>query len=273
LGPIDRGRLPGVAADAEALILSFDGGDITPTTVDARRLLAASLAYLDALASVVQLIVPMHEAELVLTVEDIAPGSVKYKGRAALRRTDGTLHPVAIRSMSDTLDTWMRATSLAPRAVRPKVSQAVQAARQLPSWMNFNASVGGHEYEVSEAARSGEVPTIRSTESLRARVLRAGGIDPRVQFDAASEVRSFSLASTPELVIIAGRSLYGDVDIEATVLRSARAPFQIVGGTLTHIDPVDEQHDPVETWDRWYKVSGSPWAGVTDIEGELGRND
>ena len=53
---------------------------------------------------------------------------------------------------------------------------------------------------------------IRNTESLRARILRAGGVDSRVQFDAASEVRAFSLASSLDLVIVAGRSLCGDVD-------------------------------------------------------------
>lgn len=107
--------------------------------------------------------------------------------------------------------------------------------------------------------------------SIRATVLRVGGVRPAARFETASEHWAFTLVlSKPEDAPALGALLYQDIDIVATVKRGEED--RIVGGTLQEWERL-EPGSGVEAWRNWFRSSCPEWDEVPDVERELGRTD
>jgi hypothetical protein len=108
------------------------------------------------------------------------------------------------------------------------------------------------------------------TLSVRAKVLRVGGIRPAVRVETTSEDGAFTLQITPPDAPKLGARLYQDIDLVATVRRDPE--WKIVGGTLDSWEPLEEGSG-VEAWREWFRRSCPEWEDVEDVNRALGRTD
>ncbi len=107
--------------------------------------------------------------------------------------------------------------------------------------------------------------------SLRAKILRVGGIRPAVRVETASEETAFTLLVThPEDARRLGARLYEEIDLVATVRRDTE--WKIVGGTLDSWEPLEEGSG-VEAWREWFRRSCPEWEEIEDVNRALGRSD
>jgi len=105
--------------------------------------------------------------------------------------------------------------------------------------------------------------------TIRARPIRAGGVVPAVRFSADDEPADFTLPCSQQLSRELGAHLYREVEIEASITRSADG--RIEGGQLMQFVVVNNDDDPAEAWERWFKVNGSGWDDAS-VEAFIGRS-
>ncbi len=258
--------------DAHAqLDLVFSGEGVSPANTDARQLLASVLAYLDAVAAVIGLAGDDVYDALRLTVQEIRPGSIGYACEASL--PPSSPYANIVRDVPKQLDGYLRNPRTAPKAIRPRVQNVIHTARRLNPNIEFCAKTEVATYSISEVARRNPEPAVWSAETLRVRVVRVGGLDPRVQFECDSESRPFSLRASVEKIQEIKNYLYRHIDIEAEIVRANQPPYLILDGKVVGVFTFDEDSDAVDAWDSWYTAGGRPWKGVTDIEEELRGDD
>jgi hypothetical protein len=105
--------------------------------------------------------------------------------------------------------------------------------------------------------------------SIRAGVIRVGGVKPAVRFEAPSEESAFTLLlSNPDDAPALGALLYQPIDIVATVRRNEED--RVVGGTLDEWEAL-EPGSGVEAWREWFRRSAPEWEDVEDVNRELNR--
>jgi hypothetical protein len=251
--------------------LVFSGDGVSPASTDARHLLASVLAYLEALAAVVGLAGEDVSDSLRLTLQEIRPGSVDYGCEAAL--PESSPYARNVRDVPPRLHAYLSSPHSAPRTIRTKVKNVIAATKRLGPDIDFVAKTDAAAYSISDAVRAGDQPTIWSLESLRARVVRVGGIDPRVQLECDSESKAISLGASFEKTLEIKNYLYRHVDVTAEIQRSALPPYSILNGSILTVIPLEDDVDAVDAWDRWYAAGGATWKGVANIEEALRGED
>jgi hypothetical protein len=107
--------------------------------------------------------------------------------------------------------------------------------------------------------------------SVRAKILRVGGVRPAVRVETAAEESAFTLIlGNPDDAPKLGALLYQPVEIVATVRRDD--VDRIVGGTLDEWEAL-EPGSGVTAWRDWFRRSAPEWEDVENVERELGRDE
>ena len=164
---------------------------------------------------------------------------------------------------------YLERRDVGPAGVRATCRKLAVALSRLPG--NVTAHLRGSvDASLSELAAAEPAPTALSVESFRARILRAGGLSPRVQLKVGGVERPITLDAPQHLAKLAGQTLYAEADATAKIERAS--DDRVLHGVLTDLR-ILEEGDPVAAFDRWYDKAGRPWAKVKDIERGLGRGE
>lgn len=168
---------------------------------------------------------------------------------------------------------WVRGTSVPPRVLAPYVSRAQEARRRFPSFQEARVIVGPWSMPIEAAALQAVADSRRASRTtLRARLLRVGGKEPRARFESRTEPRPFSLRVTPELARMLGPSLYQDVEIVVSVIRDA--DDAIVEGSLLEAVQVKSgtPQEIIQAWRDFHKRVGSEWDEIDNIKAVLNHD-
>lgn len=256
------------------LILSFEGPDklVRPDRCDVLPLLDVLRAFIQLLEKIGAYSAALDgdEAPFAVVMTELRAGSIKNVLDFVPRRaTDNTsaVHRAGLEA-ARFAPSYLERRDVGPQAVRARSKRLAFALGRLPT--NVKAHLRGTvEASLSELAETPPAPTVRAVESFRAKILRAGGLSPRVQLRLSGYDRPVTLDAPEDLAKRAGATLYAEADITAQIERSED---RILHGVLTDLR-ILEAGDPVAAFDRWYERAGKPWSKVKDIERALGRGD
>lgn len=267
-----RGSFPAVPrAPRRPLLLAFDGPDedVRPDRCEARPLLDVVLRFVDLVERI-----GGHEAvEL-----DDSPFAVTLTALRADPNTFvlgfaprfGLAGPFATRAglaAAVTAPVLLEQRDLGPPKVRAASHRLAQALARLPDGVTANLR-GAVEAPLSAIVAAEPLPAAEGTETFRAKIVRAGGLSPRVQLKASGRGRALTLEAPPAIAKLAGQTLYAEADVTAHVTRSVDG--RVLQGTILELRLLD-RGDATAAFDRWYKKVGRPWAATKDIEREVGR--
>jgi hypothetical protein len=238
----------------DALRVEIDGDGVEPDTVDARVVLELASAYLEMLAGISS--EPLTFRGLAIENKCMAvasrPSSLNVAEAAAREAAAYLAHQIDPDPM-----------------VREMLRRVRSATRALPDGQRAKAMVGQWEHAIESVDTPLDLLP-RAVTSLRANVLRVGGIRPRAMFRSGSEEGTFSLDVTIEAVRTLAVHLYRDVDIVATVVRAPDG--RIRGGVLEELTVVEEG-DARGAWAAWLQASAPEWSDVRDIDALLRDSD
>lgn len=130
-----------------------------------------------------------------------------------------------------------------PRGIRSKVEAVLEARGKLPGQYKATAVVGSTRREIDRDIAVGGYPAAHV--QLRATPIRVGGKTPSVTFEAPAEERRFTLRVHLEQAKRIAQHLYGELDIEALVLRAADGLIE--RGELLAFHALDEG-DGLKAW-------------------------
>jgi len=235
----------------ESLRVEVAGEGVEPETVDARAMLELAAAYFEMLAKVAH--EPLTFRGLAIENKCIAlaswPSSLEIARSAALDA-----------------EAYLTQQIEPDPSLRDSLRRVRAARRALPSGQTAKVIIGPWErrIEVPEDARE-QWP--RAVTSLRAMVMRVGGLKPRVMFQSGSEDSAFSLEVSIDQAHALGGLLYREVDIVASIARSPE-DRRIRGGILDEFVVVDDG-DARAAWTKWLADSAPQWSEVRDIEALL----
>ncbi|MBS2013534.1 MAG: hypothetical protein JST00_11635 [Deltaproteobacteria bacterium] len=257
------------------LILSFEGPDrlVRPDRCDVHPLLEVLLSLVRLLEKIgaYNAALDADEAPFAVVMKELRGGSVKNVLGFVPRR--GTQDPSAAQragiEAARSAPAYLERRDVGPQAVRVRAKKLASALSRLPTDVKAHLR-GSVDASLSELAEAPPAPTVRAVESFRARILRAGGLTPRVQLKLAGYDRPVTLEAPEDLAKLAGTTLYAEADVTAQIERTAED--RVIHGVLTDLR-ILESGDPVAAFDRWYERSGKPWSKVKDIERGLGRGD
>jgi hypothetical protein len=213
------------------------------------------------------------EAPFVVVLEELRAGSIQHvlgfaprhakdDGAAAARKAGLEAARMA--------PTYLERRDVGPKSVRlraKRLASALENLAALPTEVKCHLR-GAVDVSLSDLAHAPPAPTVRAVESFRARILKAGGVSPRVQLKVAGHARPVTLEAPEPLAKLAGSTLYAEADVTAQIERTE--DDRVLHGTLDELR-ILEAGDPVAAFDRWYEQAGKPWAKVKDIERGLGR--
>ncbi|AKU99602.1 hypothetical protein AKJ09_06266 [Labilithrix luteola] len=256
------------------LILSFEGPDkvVRPDRFPAKSLLAVLLAFVQLVEKIGghDAAFDNDEAPFGIVLKELRADSIQYVLGFVPKLE--SVSPVAARRMG--IDAaaaaiqYLERRDVGPPGIRSRAKRLATALARLES---VTAHLRGAVVAaLSELAEAPPAPTVVAIESFRAKILKAGGLAPRVQLKLAGSGRPITLAAPEGLARLAGTSLYAEVDVTAQIERTA--DDRVLHGLLTSLR-VMESGDPVAAFDRWYERAGKPWANVKDIERGLGRGE
>jgi hypothetical protein len=257
------------------LVFIFEGPAelVRPDRCDARPLLETLLRFVDLIERIgAHEAVDTEEAPFAVVLKEVRGGSIEYvldfvprypvtSGAAAAQRAG--LDAVRIAA------NFLERRDVGPAGIRASARKLAASLAQLPSHTAAHLR-GSVEVPLSALAAAEPSPTVVSVESFRARILRAGGMSPRVQLKVSGSDRPITLDAPEPLAKLAGQTLYAEADVTAKVERGS--DDRLLHGVLSELRIIEEG-DPVEAFDRWYERAGRPWAKVKDIEKGLGRGD
>lgn len=159
-----------------------------------------------------------------------------------------------------------RANALGTSMVVDRIRAALQA---LPKEVSATVKVGKRwQRKLEPDGGMAQPEPVGELATIRARPIRAGGVTPAVRFSADGEPADFTLPCSEELSRELGAHLYREVEIEASIVRTADG--HIDGGQLIGFVVVNTDEDPGETWERWFKINGSGWDDES-VEAFIGR--
>jgi hypothetical protein len=271
--PPPRDTLSLVAS--RALILSFEGPPdlVRPDRCDVRPLLEVLLRFVQLLEKVgAHEAVDTDEPPFAVVMKELRSGSIKNVLGFVPRRptADGAL--AAQRAGLDAARVapkYLERRDVGPYGVRATSRKLAVALSRLPSTVTAHLR-GSVNASLSQLAAAEPVATTLSVESFRAKILRAGGLAPRVQLKVSGFDRPITLDAPEHLAKLAGQTLYAEADVTAKIERAS--DDRVLHGVLSDLR-ILEEGDPVAAFDRWYEKAGRPWAKVKDIERGLGRGD
>lgn len=272
--PFPRDTLRHVAT--RTLILSFEGPAdlVRPDRCDARPLLEVLLRFVQLLEKVgAHESVDTDEPPFAVVMKELRSGSIKNVLDFVPRRANGGDGVAAAQragfEAARAAPKYLERRDVGPAGVRTTCRKLAVALSRLPG--NVTAHLRGSvDASLSELAAAEPAPTALSVESFRAKILRAGGLSPRVQLKVAGFERPITLDAPEQLAKLAGQTLYAEADVTAKIERAS--DDRVLHGVLTDLR-ILEEGDPVAAFDRWYDKAGRPWAKVKDIERGLGRGD
>ncbi len=256
------------------MILSFEGPAerVHPDRCDVRPLLEVLLRFVQPLEKLgAHESFDTDEAPFTVVMKELRAGSIKNvlgfiprhptssDGAAAAQRAGFEAARVAPK--------YLERRDLGSASVRTTSRRLATALSRLPETVTAHLR-GSVDAPLSELAAVDPAPTATSVESFRAKILRAGGLSPRVQLKVAGLDRPITLDAPQPLARLAGQTLYAEADVTARIDRAS--DDRVLHGVLTDLR-ILEEGDPVAAFDRWYEKAGRPWANVKDIERGLGR--
>jgi hypothetical protein len=254
------------------LLLSFEsnGAALAPSRSDARPLLAVFVS----MAALVEELggfasgTDGSECPFVVTLEQVRAISVQYAFGFAPRYTDGVApaeaRRIGLRVLAD-VPMFLAARESGPPRVMRKARSLAQTLLALP--ITTHAFLQARKrYDLSAIAKIDAELPIRSRESFRAKIMRAGGRQPRVQLFPVGARRPCVLEADQAVAARAGGALYAEADVTAELERSADG--RILHGKLERLRVLDAG-DPVRLLDEWYAAAGKPWSHGSDIAKEM----
>jgi hypothetical protein len=234
-------RTPGT----KEIVLRVDGGGWHPSTADPGAVLTLAAAYVEGLRAVAK------TSELKFTLRGVAIRDECVAIGIGVDRVSAVIDAAKELSSALVSRTHAQGTSM----VIDRIRSALQA---LPNEVSATVKVGKRwQRKLEPDGGNTEPEPIGELVTIRARPIRAGGVAPAVRFAADDEPQDFTLPCTEELSREIGAHLYRDVEIEASIIRSADG--HIEGGQLHSFVAVDTGQDPAEAWQRWFKINGSGW--------------
>lgn len=246
--PVDSG--------SKEIVLRVDGGGWHPSTADPGAILSLAAAYVEGLRAVAK------ASELEFTLKGVTIRDECVAVGIGVDRVGAAID--AAKELSTALVS--SASTLGTSTVVDRIRAALQA---LPAEVSATVKVGKRwqrklepNGDIARPEPVGELATIR------ARPIRAGGVTPAVRFSAEDEPADFTLACSEELSRELGAHLYREVEIEASIIRTADG--HVDGGQLIGFVVVSTDEDPSEAWERWFKINGSGWDDES-VEAFIGR--
>lgn len=256
------------------LILSFEGPDklVRPDRCDVRPLLEVLLSFVQLLEKIgaYNAALDNDDAPFSVVMTELRAGSIKNVLAFVPRRATDNVsaaHRAGLEA-ARIAPTYLERRDVGPSAVRARAKRLASALGRLPTDVKAHLR-GTVDASLSELAEAPPAPTVRAVESFRAKILRAGGLAPRVQLRLSGYDRPITLDAPEDIAKRAGATLYAEADITAEI---ERTEDRILHGVLKDLR-ILEAGDPVAAFDRWYERAGKPWSKVKDIERGLGRGD
>lgn len=230
---------------AKEIVLRVDGGGWHPSTADPGAILTLAAAYVEGLRAVAK------TSELQFTLKGVTIRDECVAIGIGVDRVGAVID--AAKELSSAL------VSRSPAQGTSMVIDRIRAALQaLPSEVSATVKVGKRwQHKLEPDGGHAWPEPVGELVTIRARPIRAGGVVPAVRFTADDEPQGFTLPCTEELSRELGAHLYREVEIEASIIRSADG--HIEGGQLHSFVAVDTDQDPAEAWQRWFKINGSGW--------------
>ncbi|MFN0248751.1 MAG: hypothetical protein ACKV2T_17815 [Kofleriaceae bacterium] len=247
------------AADAGAkeIVLRVDGGGWHPSTADPGAILTLAAAYVEGLRAVAK------ASELQFTLKGVTIRDECVAIGIGVDRVAPAIE--AAKELSTALLT--RASLQGTSMVVERIRAALQS---LPPNVSATIKVGKRwQRKLEPDAGPALSEPVGELTTLRARPIRAGGVTPAVRFSAEGE-REFTLPCTEELSRELGAHLYREVEIEASIIRTADG--HIEDGQLIGFAVVNTDEEPAEAWERWFKINGSGWNDES-VEAFIGRRE
>lgn len=257
------------------LILSFEGPEklVRPDRCDVRPLLEVLLPFIRLLEKIgaYNAALDNDEAPFVVVMKELRHGSVEHVLDFVPRYATGVLAAAQRAGIEAAIaaPTFLERREVGPDAIRVRAKRLASALGRLPAGVTAHLR-GRVDASLSDLAEAPVGPTVRTVESFRAKILRAGGLTPRVQLALAGHERPQTFDAPEEIARLAGATLYAEADVTAQVERTA--DDRILHATLIELR-ILETGDPVAAFDRWYERAGKPWSQVMDIEQGLGRGE
>lgn len=255
------------------LILSFEGPPdlVRPDRCDARPLLEVLLRFVQLIERIgAHDAVDTDVAPFVVVLKEVRSGSIKNV-LDFMPRGEGAVQVAQRAGLDAARDApkYLERRDVGPQSVRAASRNLATALVRMPPTVKAHLR-GSVDASLSDLAHAEPVATARSVESFRARILRAGGVTPKVQLKVFGFDRAITLDAPEHLAKLAGQTLYAEADVTAVIERAS--DDRVLHGVLTDLR-ILEQGDPVAAFDRWYDGAGRPWSKVKDIEQGLGRGD
>lgn len=257
------------------LILSFEGPEklVRPDRCDVRPLLEVLLAFIRLLEKIgaYNAALDNDEPPFMVVMKELRHGSIEHVLDFVPRYPTGVLAAVQRIGIeaATAAPAFLERREAGPEPVRLRAKRLASALGRLP--VGVTAHLRGRvNASLSALADEPVGPTVVAVESFRAKILRAGGLTPRVQLAVAGHERPQTFDAPEEIAKLAGATLYAEANATAQVERTS--DDRILHATLTELR-ILETGDPVAAFDRWYERAGKPWSHVVDIEQGLGRGE
>jgi hypothetical protein len=255
--------------DSLALDLDLEGPDVRPETVDARASLGLALALVDALEAIARYEETVEETPFFVTLTAMRGASVHFAFNPVARIEYGQRGLDAFKAAAKRLPVYVRAQGAVPKRLTPQLDKLRLATRNLPSHVVATARIGSDAVVLSELVRMSSAPLLKSAETFRAFILRAGGVHPRVSLRFRAQPKPVTVDVNKALLESQDFKLYREADVTGVFNRDPNSVgMPIVSGHVTELRRADKV-DPVDAFDAWYEAAGRPWTGVVDIEAEL----
>jgi hypothetical protein len=237
---VSRLRDASDALDDDDLVIEVDGAGVHLDSVDASAMLRLTVAYLD----------------LLIRIANENGEEMTFRGLKAVEKC------AALGSRPSDVDLARQSTVLAsrylasgespPRGLGGAIDEVRRERKALPLGYEAKVRIRGFERVIQAEPDINYRPSPFGTLSVRAEVVRVGGIRPRATFRSKSEIRPFTLDIPQSEAPRLGQCLYGTVDIVAKVARDRDGCIEI--GKLKEFFPVSKR-DP-QAWRDWFRESG-----------------
>lgn len=239
---------------AEMLVVELDGPNVAPENTDTIALLDLASAFFE----LVEVNANSQKWDLTLRDLHVVDKCVAVASRPSNKGVASVCVERAIAQVGG---------AKPPHGGVELVRRAQSTMRSFAGSIDVRLGFGDALTKIRLPESGGPLP-IEEIIVVVATPLRIGGASVLARFRCEDE-GEFTLMVTPDQARDLGPHLYLYVEIEAEVNRGTDG--RITGGVLRHFEPF-KREDPRPAWQRWFKsVGGDFWAGVEDVDKELGR--
>jgi hypothetical protein len=227
--------------DDDDLVIEVDGEGVHLDSIDANGVLRLAVAYYD----------------LLIRIANENGEELSFRGLKAVEKCaalGSRPSDVELARQSTVIGSRLLSTrERPPRGLGGAVESVRSECNALPLGYQAKVRIRGYESVISGEPDSHYMPAPFGSLSVRAQVVRVGGIRPRATFKSKSEYRPFTLDIPLEEAARLGRHIYKTVDIVATVARDREG--NIEQGRLKEFYPLSKE-DPTNAWRDWFRESG-----------------